>query len=234
MLRKLAAKLVPLGVELPSYDKAGVRKLFLTSKELARPVLTLDVGFGNGYFTAEAAKHGPTVGISLHESELGSARARYGHVGNLRFERVSLQEMKSEGGFDQVIMLDVLEHIRDDIGALNTVARLLVPGGRIVLTVPNRDFEFSVSPHVSIEESGWHVRHGYTFEQLEAQLVSAGFEPIDRRRYGNWFTGELTRLRTRAGDGIAAKAITTMIGIPFCWLPQFGRPHTLCVIARKR
>ena len=33
-------------------------------------------------------------------------------------------------------------------------------------------------------EDGWHVRNGYTFEQLEAILDECGFEPIDRYRYG--------------------------------------------------
>ena len=33
-------------------------------------------------------------------------------------------------------------------------------------------------------EDGWHVRNGYTFEQLETLLEENGFEPVDRLRFG--------------------------------------------------
>ena len=40
------------------------------------------------------------------------------------------------GEFDSAVMINVLEHIEDDVAALRTLRRLLRPGGRIVLYVP--------------------------------------------------------------------------------------------------
>jgi cyclopropane fatty-acyl-phospholipid synthase-like methyltransferase len=234
-LRRVLAYVAPLGTELGSYDKAAIRHLFLSESELGRKVQTLDIGFGNGYFTQHAASQGMATGITLHPHELKSAEARYGRKftrEQLSFEVSSLQEMRATRKFDQVLALDVIEHIRDDRLALKTIRALMNDGGRLVVTVPNRDFEFSSRPHIWQHETGWHVRHGYTFDALESLLSQTGFEPVDRRRFGNWLTGEILRGQTRFRIGTVGRALTTAIGLPLTLLPQFGRPHTIGVVAR--
>ena len=44
--------------------------------------------------------------------------------------------------FDLVLSHEVLEHVADDRRALEEIARVLVPGGRLVLFVPNRGYPF--------------------------------------------------------------------------------------------
>lgn len=41
------------------------------------------------------------------------------------------------GGFDAILLMDVLEHLRDPAAALAGMARLLAPGGRALITGPN-------------------------------------------------------------------------------------------------
>ncbi|MET1133979.1 MAG: class I SAM-dependent methyltransferase [Aeromicrobium sp.] len=41
------------------------------------------------------------------------------------------------GTFDAIIFADVLEHVMDPVGVLADSARLLAPGGRIVISIPN-------------------------------------------------------------------------------------------------
>ncbi|WP_286930961.1 MULTISPECIES: class I SAM-dependent methyltransferase [Aeromicrobium] len=41
------------------------------------------------------------------------------------------------GSFDAIIFADVLEHVMDPVGVLADSARLLAPGGRIVISIPN-------------------------------------------------------------------------------------------------
>src|SRR5579875_610697 len=43
-----------------------------------------------------------------------------------------------DASFDGILLLDVLEHVPDERSVLAEVARLLRPGGRLVLSVPNR------------------------------------------------------------------------------------------------
>jgi SAM-dependent methyltransferase len=49
--------------------------------------------------------------------------------------------------FDTVLSHEVLEHVRDDVAALAEIARVLRPGGRLVLFVPNRLYPFETHGH---------------------------------------------------------------------------------------
>ena len=42
----------------------------------------------------------------------------------------------ADDAFDLAVALDVLEHVRDDDGALRELARVIAPGGRLLVTVP--------------------------------------------------------------------------------------------------
>src|SRR5262249_29613305 len=89
------------------------------------------------------------------------------------------------GQFDQVLLLDVIEHILDDGAALQQIYQLLANDGLIYITVPDRNWQPVLrGPRITRHEDGWHVRNGYTFEQLESLLLRNGFEPVDRLRFG--------------------------------------------------
>jgi SAM-dependent methyltransferase len=83
-----------------------------------------------------------------------------------------------DGSFDLVIASDVLEHIADEATALRSWARILRPGGRLVLFVPA--FMFLWSSHDEVN----HHRRRYTRAVLSARLGRAGFV-VDRTGYWN-------------------------------------------------
>jgi SAM-dependent methyltransferase len=64
----------------------------------------------------------------LHARRLGSGLEYV--VGNLKMVPFA------SGAFDLVLVLDVLEHLEDDILGLREAARLIAPGGLLVVTVP--------------------------------------------------------------------------------------------------
>ena len=94
-------------------------------------------------------------------------------------------DRSQHGQFDQVLLLDVIEHILDAPAALRQIHALTAEDGLVYITTPDRDWQGNADRlRVTRKEDGWHVRNGYTMEQLEALLEQAGFEPVDRLRYG--------------------------------------------------
>jgi 2-polyprenyl-3-methyl-5-hydroxy-6-metoxy-1,4-benzoquinol methylase len=98
----------------------------------------LDVGSSNGVFVEQARERGIDAhGIELSEVAVAQARAR-----GLPVMQSTLEEYQPEAPYDVVTCFDLLEHALDPVDALRQVHRLLVPGGKLVITLPNRDSVF--------------------------------------------------------------------------------------------
>jgi SAM-dependent methyltransferase len=94
--------------------------------------------------------------------------------------------------FDCVISIDVLEHLKQDQPFLREIRRVLKPGGKVVITVPNGDekllankikWRFGMTPEVY-----GHTRAGYTISQLSDALRKSGLEPKDMGGYSRFVT----------------------------------------------
>jgi SAM-dependent methyltransferase len=97
---------------------------------------TADIGCGSGRDAAWLRDHGfPTVGYDASPEMLAHARAAYP---NLEFHLDSLPDLAtiSPGSYSNVLCCAVLMHIRreDLITAALALARVLKPGGRLLLT----------------------------------------------------------------------------------------------------
>jgi SAM-dependent methyltransferase len=77
-----------------------------------------------------------------------------------------------------LIAYNVLEHIDDHVGALESMARLVRPEGHLILVCPA--FPFAMSP---IDIATGHVRR-YTRRSMSKALTDAGLEIVDVR-YAN-------------------------------------------------
>ncbi|NJN15793.1 MAG: class I SAM-dependent methyltransferase [Oscillochloris sp.] len=102
-----------------------------------KPGTILDIGCATGIFLDGMRRRGwQTVGIEPSEHAADYARNRLGlEVYTGRLEDVALPE----AGFDAISMWDVLEHVHEPQRVLREVARLLRPGGRLILSLPNPD-----------------------------------------------------------------------------------------------
>jgi 2-polyprenyl-3-methyl-5-hydroxy-6-metoxy-1,4-benzoquinol methylase len=97
----------------------------------------LDLGCGDGTFTAELATMGAQVtGADVAEAALRRARA---HHPSLDFRRVPIDGPLpfADHQFDLVWSSEVLEHVADTARWLSEVRRVLAPSGRLLLTTPN-------------------------------------------------------------------------------------------------
>ncbi len=84
----------------------------------------------------------------------------------------------ADASFDLVLLLDVLEHLDDDVGALREASRILRPGGTLLITVPAWPFLWGQQDEVS------HHRRRYTRETLRAAFEGAQL-PLPRLAYFN-------------------------------------------------
>lgn len=138
---------------------------------------TLDAGCGSGVFTMYSAKIGnETLGLSFEEksNRLAQARADTLQIPNVHFVQGDLRQLDTLaadlGRFDQIVCFETIEHIIDDRKLVADLAVLLNPGGRLLLTAPNKNCRSLLGESISDHEDGGHVRWGYTHEEI-AQLL---------------------------------------------------------------
>lgn len=99
-----------------------------------RPARVLDLGCGNGQSLADALVRHPNVlytGVDQNAASMRKARATIGHYENVTL-RHGFGETFGADGFDLVMSLSVLEHVKRLRSFLATSVRLTKPGGRLV------------------------------------------------------------------------------------------------------
>jgi len=82
--------------------------------------------------------------------------------------------------YDYITMFDVLEHVKDDLGALKIINNKLNSGGKLILTVPS--YKWLWNKHDIVNH---HYRR-YTSSNLKKKLEEADFKVI-RATYFNTF-----------------------------------------------
>ncbi|MCC6612476.1 MAG: class I SAM-dependent methyltransferase [Anaerolineae bacterium] len=99
----------------------------------------LDVGGGSGYMTQRLLLSGYDTTLAEPDAELVDfSRTRLRTQAHLQIVRQRAEELAPEelGVFENILCLDVLEHIEDDVAAIRNIARLISPNGRLVISVP--------------------------------------------------------------------------------------------------
>ena len=96
--------------------------------------------------------------------------------------------------FDFVITFQVIEHIDDDAAFVREIARVLRPGGRMILTTPNAPMSLTRNP--------WHVRE-YRIDELR-RLLSEAFSAVETHGvFGNERVMEYYEHNRRSVERIA-------------------------------
>jgi SAM-dependent methyltransferase len=98
--------------------------------------LLIDAGCGTGTWLVEMSHTCRVLGLDDYEESIALARPRLEAVGG-GVLKTSLEKVDLPDGCAAVVtLLDVLEHLDDDRGALEEMIRLVRPGGLVVITVP--------------------------------------------------------------------------------------------------
>lgn len=172
----------------------------LIKNKLDKNIPVIDLGCGTGAQIIYLAQEGfDATGIDESEEMLNMARdqAKNLKISNLNFIRRTLKELVEEGKtYQQIICLDVIEHIEDDKEALKHIYKLLSPSGKLVLTVPAHQYLFSKR-----DKDIGHYRR-YSKPELTNKMCNAGFI-IDRCRYWNFLGYLITFISLRInGKGV--------------------------------
>jgi SAM-dependent methyltransferase len=142
------------------------------------PGMLFDVGGGNGFVAAAIERAGwQTVVVEPGRRGAENARAR----GLSRVVCATTDTAGfAAGSLPAVGLFDVLEHIADDVQFLKSLRRLMLPGGRIYLTVPAYQFLWS-----SEDTAAGHCRR-HTTASVARALKAAGFQ-LEYQTYLFWF-----------------------------------------------
>ena len=217
------------------------RKYFLKGN-----IRTLDVGGGGGPFTIQCLMNGNTVTlIDYDESKINSAIKKLqmtGFYDDSKIETIACDVRKYEprNKFDQILLFEVLEHIKNDQKVLNKLSSFLKPGGRFLFSSPSDDYQMFYGERISSVEDGGHVRKGYSFLNIRKKMFTAGLKVTLVESYIGFFTQKSLALTRYISDNFASNIFVMvffkLILLPFIYMDNliFGYPnYCIFIIAEK-
>ena len=179
---------LPPELEPPDF---AIRRRFMLA-DLRRGERALDLGCGDGRFTAELAGAG-AVAVGVEIAPAAVRRAQANHPGlDFRLAPIDGPLPLYDNSFELVWASEVMEHVADTARWLSEIRRVLAPGGRLLVTTPShgrlllalRGIERFSEPlgdhlHLYTRRSLAAVLEQFAFSDVRVQ--SAGGPPLMRR-----------------------------------------------------
>ncbi|MBF0102935.1 MAG: class I SAM-dependent methyltransferase [Desulfobacterales bacterium] len=147
----------------------------------------LDLPCGDGTLTALFARYFKrVVGVDASSKHIEVARQR---MPQAEFHECLIEEYTSGELFDNVVMLNILEHVVDPLSVLRKAGSLLKRGGKLIVQVPNAN---AINRHIAVrmgtlksldELSPFDInvaghRRSYMLQSLQKDIVDAGFNVV--------------------------------------------------------
>ncbi|MEN9205470.1 MAG: methyltransferase domain-containing protein [Thermostichales cyanobacterium SZTDM-1c_bins_54] len=137
----------------------------------------LDVGCGTGLILKKLTERGQAVGVDMSPLAVDYAKQR----GIKDVYCCPVQELpRDTWRFRVGLLLDVIEHVEDDLGLLKQVQQILQPEGQVLVTVPA--YPWMWSQHDVLNH---HYRR-YSKAQLAQVLRESGFQIQKLTFYNTW------------------------------------------------
>lgn len=178
-----------LGPARLAYIRSEIERHFGLPGGQMRPLAglgVLDVGCGGGLIAEPLARLGGSVtGIDPAEESIGVARTHASGQGLvIDYRAARVEDLVAAGEqFDVVTCLEVVEHVPDVAGFLATCARLVRPGGLMILSTINRTLKAYALAIVGAEyvlrwlPVGTHQWDRFvTPQELARHLAAAGLD----------------------------------------------------------
>ncbi len=179
------------------------------------PLKILEVGCGTGSNLSLLRAYGEVDAIEPDDGARALAERRSGLSikGGYLPHGVPLED----GYYDLIVLLDVLEHIPEDVPALNALRTKLAPGGRILVTVPATPWLWSA------HDVAHHHHRRYTTKTLTDVFREAGLKPVHQSHFNSLLfplivavraIGKLTK-RQDGDDAMPSKPVNTVLAAIF-------------------
>ncbi|MFD1787663.1 methyltransferase domain-containing protein [Sphingomonas floccifaciens] len=134
--------------------------------QLPKDARILEIGCGTGHNLPMLASYGEVDAIEIDDAAREIASKRLGKaVGTAPLPELAGVERSS---YDMVAVLDVIEHIEDDVAALRAMGEALKPGGKILIAVPAHQWMWSAHDVVN------HHKRRYSKATLDKAIRDAG------------------------------------------------------------
>jgi SAM-dependent methyltransferase len=139
----------------------------------------LDMGCGNGYYIFNFRKLGfDVVGLEQNKTLIKDGKKLFGEMKIINCNAEDAEKMTKGRKFDNIVLLDVLEHVKDDVRILSVCRRILEDRGRVIILVPAHQSLYSKKDY-----NTGHYRR-YSRRGLRSAVERAGLK-INEMRYWN-------------------------------------------------
>jgi glycosyltransferase involved in cell wall biosynthesis len=137
----------------------------------------LEAGCGIGNLTEFLLDRDRLVACDIDPFYVEMIDRRFGHLENFATRRVDLAKPEDvlalePERLDTIICMNVLEHIAEDERVLENFHRVLAPGGRAIILVPQHPWLYT-----GVDKTLGHERR-YTADELNEKLRRAGFRVV--------------------------------------------------------
>lgn len=166
-----------------------------------RGARVLEIGAGTGRDTAALAALGHrAVALDANAAALALvAVAAPALAGNGIVRGDALHLPFADGAFDAVFHQGVLEHFGNPVAFLAENRRVTVPGGLLVVDVPQKYHPWTALKRAALRVDRWFAgwETEYTIDELETVVRGAGYEVLGS--YGDWMVPSLGYRLLREG-----------------------------------
>ena len=138
-----------------------------TAKMISGKVL--EIGCGEGYGLVELApKAEHYLAVDKYDTPISKELKEQN---NISFRQIEIPPLKGieDNSIDFVVTFQVIEHINDDELFVSEIFRVLRPGGKLILTTPNKLMSLTRNP--------WHFRE-YTPNEMQ-EILQTSFKEIN-------------------------------------------------------
>ena len=207
----------------------------------ARGEVILDIGCGNARDIIPIVQAGARiVGVDISEGMIRQAGVDLGRAGVTGVELAvgdATNLRYPDASFDKVLCSEVIEHIPDASRAIAEIHRVLKPGGRLVISTPNRHSWYGFDRYVvwsRILRRPWNhpFDHWRAMSELTTLLDEDGLQP-EASRTVCFVPGFLLTYRLPAAlQGVVVAVTKPLEPIARVLVPRAGYLNVVAAVKR--